>query len=210
MPITAAQVDFTPEFTLAGGPTPAPWDDPTTWDTIFITGIPWQGKFEIKGAKRTYKWDVKPAPGIEGFNQTYRGQPHALFRIRFYLWTPSMYYYWITAIQPLFMYSGIKDLVLPVKVYHPSLANIGISACVCDSIGNIEKVNDELMFAVDVDLHEFLPTTVLNATSTPLAAIGINADVPGVPPASAAVLAGPLAAAAANQAAALGTAGGLP
>src|ERR1019366_1741459 len=110
---------------------PSPWEAPYLWDAIYISGVPWVGRVRIRGAGRTYKWDVKEPGGIEGFNQTYRGKPHKKFRIDLFLWTDSMFRYLTGLIIPLFQYVGPVGVVLPVKVYHPALTSLGITAIVC-------------------------------------------------------------------------------
>lgn len=196
--------ELAPAFSLPFGGSPSPWAQPNIWDSFFASGIPWVGKVVIRGARRAYKWDVKPVPGLEGFNQTYRGKPHHSFAIDFYIWTDSMYTYWATVYQKLFQYIGSAGLVLPVKVYHPSLTNLGITAVVADGVGAVEKMSDDLMFKSTVDVHEFYPPVLVNVTTTPPAAAGANPNVPGVPPPQAAILQAEQSKAQAQQAAVLG------
>ena len=198
-----------PEFTpnVIGGATPDPFSQPLVWDTIMISGIPWQGRIEIRGAARSYKWDIKHAPGVEGFNQTYRGKPPKPFTIKFFMWTASMYNYWQTFYVKLFQYTG-PALVVPVSVYHPSLALLGISGITADEVGAVELQSPDLMFAATVKVHEFYPPIPTNATSTPLAKTPSTPNPPGNPPPT--FLASQAASAAAQQRTAnvLGLAGG--
>lgn len=64
----------------------SPFTDPVAWDTLRVGGVEWFGKFEIRGAKRAYKWDVKDGLGLQGAIETYRGQTPPPFTITFYLW----------------------------------------------------------------------------------------------------------------------------
>ena len=193
-----------PNFSLPFGGNPSPWAAPNIWDAFYASGVPWVGKVEIRGAYRTYKWDVKPAPGIEGFNQTYRGKPHKPFHIVFYIWTYSMYVYWSSTYQKLFQYTGAAGVVLPVKVYHPSLSGLGITSVVADEVGAVEKVSDDMMYRADVLVHEFYPPILVNATNTPVAAAGVNPLIPGTPPPYAAATIAAQQAAQARAAAQLG------
>ena len=204
--VPIATPELAPSFTVPFGGSPSPWAQPGIWDTLFVSGVPWQGRIRIRGAQRSYKWDVKAAPGIEGFNQTYRGKPHKNFYIDFDIWTDSMYVYWASTYQLLFQYSGVAGIVSPVKVYHPSLTNLGITAIVADHIGAVEQVSDDMLFRVSVEVHEFYPALLVPATTTPAAAAGVNPKIPGIPPPSAAYIAAQQELAAAKQAAALATA----
>jgi hypothetical protein len=180
--------EIAPSLALPFTGSPSPWEPTGLWDALYVSGVPWVGRVKIRGAKRVYKWDVKEVPGVEGFNQTYRGQPHQPFYIDLYIWTDSMYRYWINIYQKLFQYIGAAGIVLPVKVYHPSLTNVGITAIVADAIGVVEQVSEDLLYRVTLDVHEYYPPLPTNATSTPLAAAGINPRIPGTPSPSAAAI----------------------
>ena len=198
--------ELAPSIGLPFTGSPSPWEQPNIWDALYVSGVPWVGRVGIRGAKRAYKWDVKASPGIEGFNQTYRGQPHVPFHIDVFIWTDAMYRYWTTTYQLLFQYIGVAGLVLPVKVYHPSLVNLGITAIVCDAIGAIEQVSDDLLFRCTLEVHEFYIPILANATTTPVAAAGVNPTAPGTPSPSAAALQAIQADAQARQAASLSSA----
>lgn len=159
-----------PTTTLALG-IPDPFSFPGVWDTITVAGVQWQGKFEIRGAKRSYKWQVKDGAGVEGATETYRGKTPPPFHIRFYIWTEVMYVEW-TSFVTLFQYNGTKigGNVSPVDISHPQLNLLGITQVICESVGGLEKVSDDLMFAADIELREFFPPVLQNATKTPLAA----------------------------------------
>jgi hypothetical protein len=198
--------ELAPDFSLPFGGNPSPWAQPNIWDAFYASGVPWVGKVEVRGAVRSFKWDVKPAPGIEGFNQSYRGKPHKPFHIVFYIWTDSMYVYWESTYQKLFMYSGGAGVVVPVKCYHPSLSGLGITALVADEVGAVEKLSDDMMYAATLTVHEFYPPVPTNATATPVAAAGVNPHIPGFPSPSAEWIRAQQELAQARTAAALATA----
>jgi hypothetical protein len=152
----------------------SPFVDAKSWDTISISGVSWYGKFEIRRAKRLYKWQVKDASGVEGATQTYRGKRPEPFTIKFYIWTDLMWTNW-RGFSQFFQYSGIKGLVTPVDVVHPSLNATGISQIVCDNLGTLERESDDQMWAVDVFVREYFPPLLLNATSTPPGAAATSA-----------------------------------
>src|ERR1039458_4667544 len=103
--------ELAPSIGLPFSGAPSPWEQPNIWDAIYVSGVPWVGKIQIRGARRAYKWDVKQSPGLEGFNQTYRGQPHVNFHIEFYIWTDSMFRYFTTFYLKLFQYKGVAGPV---------------------------------------------------------------------------------------------------
>ncbi len=188
----------------------SPFEDPKSWDTITIQGLSWYGKFEIRRGRRKYKWDVKDASGVEGATETYRGKRPEVFTIRFFVWTDLMWTNW-KLFSLAFQYSGIKGIVIPVDVVHPALNAAGISQMVCDALGTLEKVSDDQMWAVDVEVREYFPPLLLNATTTPVGAAAVSAaTTPGVTVNPAIAALESKIAALQAQAAALGTPGGLP
>ena len=92
------------DFTLGGA---SPFSRPDVWDTITISGKSWTGKFEIRGARKSYKWDQKDGAGLEGAYLTYRGKAITPFHIYFYVWTDDIYAAW-DSFSKLFNYSGVK------------------------------------------------------------------------------------------------------
>lgn len=148
-----------------------PFDDPVTWDTVIVSGQSWHGKIEIRGAERSYKWDVKDGIGLQGAIETYRGQTPPPFEIEFFIWTPIMYLEW-QVYQLLFMYNGAIPFqgVKPVDIFHPSLANLGIFQIICEGVGAVEKRSDDLMFSAIVKVREYFPPLPVNTTQTPDAA----------------------------------------
>lgn len=188
----------------------SPWVDPKSWDTITVGALSWYGKFEIHRARRLYDWDVKRGPGLEGATQTYRGKKPQAFEIAFYIWTDLMWTNW-KAFSLQFQYSGIKGLVIPVDVVHPSLNQIGISQIQCDYLGVLERVGDDGMWTVPVGIREYFPPLPLNATTTPAGAATTSpVGTPGVVPNPAIAALQAKIAALQAQASALGTPGGLP
>ena len=193
--------EVVPNYTTQGI-TPSPWAQSTIWDTVYINSVPWWGKIQLRGAALKYLWDVKHSQGIVGFNQTYRGQPHKPFQIRFFIWTDSMYNYWVSAFQVLL--KSLAGISLPVPISHPSLTNLSITTICIDELGAIEQVSDDMMFKVDVMVHQYLPPAPVPVTTTPASPAAPPKPKAGAPPAFASALAVENAAAQARQAAALG------
>jgi hypothetical protein len=159
--------------------TVSPFEDPKTWDTIIVAGESWVGKVEISGAERAYDWQVKSAAGIEGAQETYRGKKPTKFEIAFYIWTREQYAQWLD-FSKAFLYAGTKKDVKPVTIQHPALANLSITEVVCEALGAVEKVSDDLMFRARVKLREYFPPLPKNATRSPTGAVATSPNVPGV------------------------------
>jgi hypothetical protein len=207
VPPAAITPETHPFYSAFSGGTPSPWyqSNSIPWDSIVVGGVVWLGKVEIHGAKRFYKWDTKPTPGGEGWSDAYIGTRPKPFHIRFYIWSDSMYAYFVNMILPIFQNSGVKSLVKAFTVNHPSLQNLNINALVTDYIGAIEKVSDDMMFMCEIEVHEHQLPVPLDVTTTPLAALGYPAVLPGggIPPVTATSSAALLVAAAAAEAAVL-------
>ena len=152
----------------------SPFATPETWDRIKVADKVWpppetgyvSAKIKIAGAKRIFVWDIKDGPGVQGAISTYRGIKTAEFTVTFYLWDSVLYNAWI-GYQGLFQYNGVKNAPNPVVIYHPMLANLGISQMVCEDIGPVEMIDEAArLFAVTVTLREFkLPQTVPATTA---------------------------------------------
>jgi hypothetical protein len=158
-----------------------PFGDPKLWDTIKVGGQTWYGLFKIQGAGRLYKWDTKDAAGVEGASQTYRGKKPKRFRITFYIWTDDFWTQWQQGFAENFKYSGLKGDVKPVEIFHPSLDAIDVSQVICIDLGAVERVSDDGMWAAVVELEEFFPQTIGNATTSPTAAKVSPPALPGIP-----------------------------
>lgn len=193
------------------GPYPSAIALPSAWDQFQVQGVTWFGRVEVVGAMRSYRWDVKDPMGADGEIQTYRGKRTRPFRVNFYLWTDAHFGTWPQYSQ-LFQYPGSKaGVVTPVAIYHPALAMLGIGAVTCEDLGAVEKVSDDLMFRATVTLREFIPPPPINVTATPPGAAAVSPpNVPGIPVSPAIAAYQARIDALQQQAAALGTPGGLP
>lgn len=190
-----------------------PFDNPASWDVITVGNQVWTGKIEIRGSSRWYRWQKKVARGQEGATNTYQGDKPDPFEIEFFIWTAEQYTKWIS-FMPVFKYFGVKGDVVPIKVYHPALALVNITAIVCDRIGAVEPRGEDKLYSVKVRVHEYVPAKPGNATATPVAALPTTTVIPkkdvgaGASPVSAVLPTQQEAAS--NQAAALGIKTALP
>lgn len=156
-----------PVITIQGS---TPLTDPVSWDTIIVSGVKWFGKVDIRGAERSYKWDIKDGLGLQGAIETYRGQTPSPFTIDFFLWTSEHFLAW-QSFSLLFLYDGTRPGgVKPVDIFHPALVYLGIYQVICEGVGAPEKISDDLMFRATVKLREYYPPPKVNTTRTPDAA----------------------------------------
>lgn len=161
----------------------SPFEQPKLWDSITVAGVTWGvdaenplgRKLEIKGAKRAYKWDVKDGMGQQGALETYRGQTPPPFTIVFYIYTAQLYAQWLT-FKKLFEYNAVKFQPKPVSIFHPTLDALGIYQVICEDIGEVERVSDDLMFSATVSLREFFRPLPVSATTPDAASNGDPAD----------------------------------
>lgn len=197
---------------IISGGTGSPWVDPRAWDSISIGGVTYGpysppqsittqtivgsapvpsvhfasvgGKVRVKGASRHYKIDIKDPQGSDGWTITYRGLRPKHFELEFTMWTDDQYKYFVNSIIPALQYSGVKNQVQPVAVYHPALANLGISVIFIEEIGAIEPVTDgPNEFKCRVRVAEFIQPPPINTTATPTASKTVNPPTsPGVQP----------------------------
>lgn len=137
------------------------------WDEITVASQKWGAsvqtplgrKFEIKGAKRAYKWQIRDGMGLQGSPQVYWGwlAPHT-FTITFYMFTQDEYAQWVD-FQSLFMYDATPGKFprqpTAVSIYHPMLSILGITGVLTEDVGAVEKQSDDKVYTVVVTLREF-------------------------------------------------------
>jgi len=147
-------------------PTSSPFDLENSWDEIRVADKLWPpeinshdyAKFTIKGAKRSYKWEIQDGLGIQGAVEIYRGWTPQPFSIEFFLWDSELYRAWAD-FQPVFQYDATKQRTQqPISIAHPMLANLAIRQVIVEDVGAIEMVDAAArMFSVTVSLREFFP-----------------------------------------------------
>lgn len=200
-------------MTQSVGIFPSPFFAPDAWDTFTINSVPWQGKFEFRGAERHFRWDHKNPPGVDGAYDTFRGTQPQPFDLTVYIWTDQQWNRWTSVFVPLLTYPGAKvGQVFAVTIGHISLSAIGVSACVVLGVGAMEPAGEDKMFKVRVRLKEYKqPPVPINVTATPPGAAAVSpANVPGNVPNPAIQALEQRIAALQQQASNLGTPGGLP
>ncbi len=155
-----------------------PLKQPGSWDVVFAAGIMSPGVARlIAGGGREYAWDIKQAPGTQGYLMTYRGWKAGediTFRFTFYehpegspyqLSADSQIESFYDVWAPLWSYDARKFRPSPTTVYHPSLAANDIENLVCKRIGPLET-DDAGKWWIDQTFYEFRPPVII-PTATP-------------------------------------------
>lgn len=154
-----------------------PLTQPGQWDVLNAAGVQSPGVARlIAGGGREYVWDIKQAPGTQGYVMTYRGWKGGediTFRFTFFerhdappyviamSQVQSFYDIW----APLWAYDAFKLRPNPTAVYHPALAANDIQNLVCKRIGALEN-DGKGMWWIDQTFHEFRRPRII-PTETP-------------------------------------------
>jgi hypothetical protein len=141
---------------------------PDAWDVCQIEGTTCPGHCEIRGFDRKWNWDKKTGKGAQGTRSTYTGKPAVEGEIEFFLYTGQHFAQW-EKFRPLFKYNPTKTSTQAVHVDHPSLADIDVTALVCESIAPIRHLGLNY-FSCIVKFSEFVPPPPAAAVATPTTA----------------------------------------
>lgn len=162
-----------PQFTFD------PLVDPGLADVMVAAGTQNPGVcLLMSGGDREYNWDIKQAPGTQGYTMTYRGWKagdEIVMRFVFFEhpqgpgYVPtypasqvqSFYDDWV----PLFALDARKIRPKPVAVNHPILAANDIFNVVCKKIGRMQT-DGKMLWWVDMTFLEFRPPKLI-PTATP-------------------------------------------
>lgn len=139
--------------------------NPNRWDIVVIGGNICPGYVEISGFERKWNWDTKTGKGAQGTTNTYTGKPAVEGELTFYLWTGLHFLQW-EQFRPLFKYDPTKKTTQAIDIFHPSLADLDIKSVVCQSVGPIKHVGNNL-YACHVKLIEYVPPPKAAAVATP-------------------------------------------
>lgn len=157
-----------------------PIDYPQDWDVVRIGQAISPGICKVGEFKRAHEWDVKKGKGTLGATVTFVARPPAKGSITFKLWTSAHFTAW-DSFRPLLQYDPTKKSVQAVDIYHPSLADIGLTSVVTESIGNIVHEGDQL-YSITVEFLEYFPPPKGSAVSTPTGSRSTQSNTtPGAP-----------------------------
>jgi hypothetical protein len=149
-----------------------PLTDPGVFDVMTAAGVQSAGVCRlISGGGREYNWDIKQAPGVQGYTMTYRGWKAGediVFRFEFFehpkgpgyataaSQIQSFYDTWL----PLWALDARKMRPKPVFVEHPALAANDIQNLFAKRIGPLET-DGQMRWWVDMTFLEFRPPKIV-------------------------------------------------
>ena len=106
---------------------------PDAYDIIVLNGKPSPGLAGVFGANDPRKWDERNGLGLSGATLYFMGNGLSEFSVSFRLWLPEQWEAW-DKWSPLIAKTpyGVKPStsLLRKTIYHPFLAELGISDCV--------------------------------------------------------------------------------
>ena len=110
-----------------------PITNPDAYDVIILNGKPSPGLAGVFGANDPRKWDERNGLGLSGATLYFMGNGLAEFSVKIRLWLPEHWDAW-DAWAPLIAKTpyGVRPstALLRKTIYHPFLAELGISDCV--------------------------------------------------------------------------------
>lgn len=161
-----------PQFTVD------PLSAPGELDVMVAASIQSPGLMKLmSGGEREYNWDIKQAPGVQGYVMTYRGWKGGgdiVCRFEFFEsrdgagyvdGKPAQVQQFYTQWVPLFAIDARKIRPQPVQVYHPVLFANDITAVVCKKIGPLQT-DGNMRWWVDMTFLEYRPPRLI-PVSTP-------------------------------------------
>jgi hypothetical protein len=156
-----------------------PIEQPDAWNTVRIQGMDTPGKCEVKGFSRKVDWDTKVGKGTAGATETVKGLPPAEGTIDFWAWEIAHFAVWDALLTEI-LFDPTKQTKQANSIFHPALADIGVSSVNVEEIGQWEHEGGTL-FRRTLKLLEFAPPPAASATQTPTGADSGSASVPGAP-----------------------------
>lgn len=156
---------------ITGGAIVNPIDSPELFDIVFIGGIQAPGIVSaesLESFKKAHEWDVKKGKGSIGGTTTFVQRPPTKGYLEFWLWESDHWTQWADFL-PLLKYDPTKKTPQAVDIYHPSLAEIDLTAVVTESVGAVYKIGPG-WYARKIDFLEFFPPPNKNAVGQPTTA----------------------------------------
>ncbi len=146
--------------------------DPGVFDVMVAAGVTNPGVCVLKsGGGREYNWDIKQAPGVQGYTMTYRGWKAGediVFRFEFFehpkgpgyasaaSQIQSFYDDWV----PIWALDARKMRPKPIAVEHPALSANDIQNLFCKRIGPLET-DGQMRWWVEMTFLEFRPPKII-------------------------------------------------
>lgn len=116
-------------------------DGDLVYDSIVLRGVRSPGKVTLSGHDREFEWDVKKVPGQKGASTTFNGDKPAEVTASFYLVRDDALGIDDFAEWPAFVEVVRSSLASAtpkaLDIYHPDLAEQGITSVVPKKIGGV-------------------------------------------------------------------------
>jgi hypothetical protein len=135
---------------------------------VWLGNVPSPGVIMVNGIEgfhRKTDWDKKKGKGAKGATSTVVQEPPAEGSFTFLLWEPQHWDEW-AAFIPLLKISPDKSNVQGISIYHPSIADLGISSVVVDEVGPILH-RGRAMYTRKLYLHEWQSPPAVSIVQTP-------------------------------------------
>jgi hypothetical protein len=136
-------------------------DDPELWDQISIAGTVLPGKADADGSVGR-KLDTRKPHGADGATIVDKGMDLAEVRITVYVWEPAHLEAWEKLLPTILPRQKLSDRTA-VAVYHPSLAELGITRVQIKKVGALRE-SSPTMKAATIEAIEFRPIQRRNVT----------------------------------------------
>lgn len=188
-----------PQFTVD------PLASPGEFDVMVAAGQQSVGVCSIvRGGSRKYNWDIKQAPGTQGYTLTYRGWKGGdpiVARFTFFEYPdgpgyvngkPAMVHEFYTNWVPIWaidarkaqritpipgLPQGVGASQVAVDVYHPILFANDITALVCEEIGPLQT-DGKMSWWVEMTFLEFRPPRIIKPETPQGATAALGVPTP--------------------------------
>jgi hypothetical protein len=156
------------------------------WQNVVIAGTTSPGAIPIDGIhgfERETGWDKKKGKGASGATLTLTQYPPSEGAIDFQLWLPEHFTQW-KRFRALLKYNTTKTTNTAadaLNIYHPALADVGISQVVTHKVSPARHVGKGL-YIISVEFLEWIPPPPVSVVATTTTARGDNKSAtPGTP-----------------------------
>ncbi len=133
---------------------PSPIDDPESWDTLVIGGLPFTGSFEFTGDVLTRKLDRRHSAGRDGARIRDKGYDLAEITLKLSLWEPAHFAELEALVRLLFPRGADTTRRAAYACAHPALALAGISEVYAKKMGALAQSSPTL-WTTEIALVEY-------------------------------------------------------
>ena len=133
---------------------PSPIDDPESWDTLVIGGLPFTGSFEFTGDVLTRKLDRRHSAGRDGARIRDKGYDLAEITLKLSLWEPAHFAELEALVRLLFPRGADTTRRAAYACAHPALALAGITEVYAKKMGALSQGSPTL-WTTEIALVEY-------------------------------------------------------